>query len=177
MKAILRNRTLLIALPLFAAAFTACDKRSAQNASADAQRAGDAVGDAASEGWTSVKVGARRAGDYTFAQREEFRSSLNTRLVEMDRGVQNVEDQLKKNADPIRQRAVDNFKQARAKAHDSFEKLESATDATWSDARAEAGRALSQLQVAYDDVVKGNGAMGGNGPVGKDSLAGKDTTH
>jgi hypothetical protein len=172
----MRHPALLIALPLLAAAIGGCDKRTAQDAAADAQRAGEATADAASEGWTSVKLGARNAGDYTYAQRDEFGRAVDDRLIEMDRRVEKVEDQLKKNADPVRQRAVDNFKQARAQAHDSFEKLETATESTWAETRAGAGRALNQLQIAYDEVMKGNGAMGGAGPAGKDSLAGKDTT-
>lgn len=148
---------------LMAAAF-ACSPRDRQDTANRTEEAAEDVRDAAREGADEVRDEAREARDYAYAERNDFQRDIDLRLKGLDEEIAQLERDTKRGADKARDSAVAEIRTARKAVSRDLNRLGSATENTWDDAK----RALNQSVYALQEAVRRQRPdarpMGGTGP-------------
>ena len=149
----------------------ACSPQDRQDTANRAESAADEVGDAAREGAAEVREGvdevgeeAREFGDYTYAQRSEFRTDIDSRLKGIDAEIAELERDTKRGLDKTRDSAIVNIRAARKEVARHLNRLGAATENTWEDIEAATNRSLAALQEAVRRERPDARPMGGTGP-------------
>jgi hypothetical protein len=148
---------------LIAAAF-ACSPRDRQETADRTEEAAQDVGDAAREGADEVREGAREARDFTYAERNDFRRDIDTRLEGLDREIAELERDTKRGADKARDSAVANIRMARKAVDRDLDRLGSATENSWDDVKRAVNGSVYSLQEAVRRTRPDARPMGGTGP-------------
>jgi hypothetical protein len=142
----------------------ACSPRDRQESANRAESAAEEVGDAAREGAAEVREEAREFRDYSYAQRDEFRTDIDLRLKGIDAEIAELERDTKRGLDKTRDSAIVNIRAARKEVGRHLNRLGSATENTWEDLEAATNRSLAALQEAVRRERPDARPMGGTGP-------------
>jgi hypothetical protein len=142
----------------------ACSPRDRQESANRAESAAEEVGDAAREGAAEVREEAREFRDYSYAQRDEFRTDIDLRLKGIDAEIAELERDTKRGLDKTRDSAIVNIRAARKEVSRHLNRLGSATENTWEDLEAATNRSLAALQEAVRRERPDARPMGGTGP-------------
>ncbi len=142
----------------------ACSPRDRQETANRSESAAEEVGDAAREGAAEVREEAREFRDYSYAQRDEFRTDIDLRLRGIDAEIAELERDTKRGLDKTRDSAIVNIRAARKEVGRHLNRLGSATENTWEDLEAATNRSLAALQEAVRRERPDARPMGGTGP-------------
>jgi hypothetical protein len=156
---------------LLMAAALACSPRDRQDTANRAESAAEDVGDAAREGASELREGAEEVGDeardlggYTYAERNEFRRDLDSRLSGIDEEIAELERDTKRGLDKTRDSALVNIRTARKQVEQDLNRLGSATEANWDDLKQAVNQSMASLQEAVRRQRPDARPMGGTGP-------------
>lgn len=99
------------------------------------------VKDAAVSTWDTIK-------DYTFEKKSDFVDAMDRMAAKTDAGV----DTLAAKSEPARDKAVEEYKAARAVLKTQLGNLREASADTWSATKEKTGQAWEGVQAAYEKV-------------------------
>jgi hypothetical protein len=159
----MRHMPYAAATVLMAAAL-ACSPRDRQETANRADSAAEDVSDAVREGADEVRDEARDARDYAYAQRNDFRRDIDLRLEGLDEQIAELERDTKRGLDKARDSALVNIRMARKTVDRDLNRLASATESSWDEAKRSVNESVYALQEAVRRQLPDAKPMGGTGP-------------
>ena len=159
----MRQITCAAAAVLMATAF-ACSPRDRQETANKVDSVAADVREEAQEGAAEVREEAREAREYTYAERNEFRRDLDLQLRKLDQQIAGIERDTKRGVDRARDSAIVNVRTARRAVSRDLDRLGSATESKWDEAKRNLNESLSTLDREVRRLLPDARPMGGTGP-------------
>jgi molecular chaperone GrpE (heat shock protein) len=159
----MRQITCAAAAVLMATAF-ACSPRDRQETANKVDSVAEDVREETREGAAEVREEAREARDYTYAQRNEFRRDLDLQLQKLDEQIAGIERDTKRGVDRARDSAIVNVRTARRAVTRDLDRLGSAAESKWDEAKRNLNESLSALDREVRRLLPDARPMGGTGP-------------
>jgi membrane-associated HD superfamily phosphohydrolase len=142
----------------------ACSPRDRQETANRTENAAEDVRDATREGAEDVRDEARDARDYAYAQRNDFRRDVDLRLRKLDKEVSDVERSTERGVDKAHDSLLVEVRAARKAVSRDLDRLGSATEASWDDAKNALNRSVYSFQESVRRLRPDARPMGGTGP-------------
>jgi hypothetical protein len=159
----MRQTTYAVAAAMLVGAL-ACSPRDRQETANRTEEAAEDVRDAARSGANEVRDEAREARDYAYAQRNDFRRDIDLRLKGLDKEVADVEQYTAQGVDKAHDSLLVRVHAARKAVNRDLDRLGSATEATWDDAKDALNRSVYAFQESVRQLRPDARPMGGTGP-------------
>ena len=133
---------------------TACDDRREP-------KVADDVESAANEATEEVREGARDLREYTFAQRDDFRTEVRRDATELDAEIEELGRDTRGAAGSVSADAMRSIRSARASLDRSLGRIDDAAEDEWDDVRAGVETSMNGVREAIAEVRRTEGPMGG----------------
>jgi hypothetical protein len=159
----MRQITCAAAAVLMATA-VACSPRDRHETASRVDSVAENVREETREGVNEVREEAREAREYTYAQRNEFRSNVDLQLKKLDEDIAGLERDTKRGVDRARDSAIVNVRAARTAVSRDLARLSAATERNWDEAKQNLNQSLSALDREVRALLPGARPMGGTGP-------------
>ena len=159
----MRQLTCTAAAVLMATAL-ACSPRDRRETASKVDSVAEDVREETREGAAEVREEAREARAYTFAQRNDFRRDVDLQLKKLDEQIAGIERDTKRGVDHARDSLVVNVHAARKAVSRDLERLGTATESTWDEAKRNLNESLSALDREVHRLLPDAKPMGGTGP-------------
>jgi hypothetical protein len=156
----MRQITCAAAAVLMATAI-ACSPRDRQETASKVDSVAEEVRDETREGAEEVREEVR---DYSYAERDEFRRDLDLQVKKLDEQIAGIERDTKRGVDRLRDSAIVNVRTARRAVSRDLDRLGTATERTWGEAKRNLNESLSALDREVRRLLPDARPMGGTGP-------------
>jgi len=159
----MRQITCAAAAVLMATAL-ACSPRDRRETASKVDSVAEDVREETREGAEEVREEAREAREYSYAQRNEYRRDLDLQLKKLDEQIAGIERDTKRGLDQARDSAIVNMRAARKAVSRDLDRLGTATESTWDEAKRNLNESLSALDREVHRLLPDARPMGGTGP-------------
>jgi hypothetical protein len=159
----MRQMTYAAMAVLMASAF-ACSPRDRRETGSKVDSVAEDVREEAKEGADEVKEEAREARDYSYAQRNDYRRTLDLQLQKLDEQIAGIERDTKRGVDHARDSAIVDVHAARQAVSRDLNRLSAATERSWDEAKHNLNESLSALDREVRRLLPDAKPMGGTGP-------------
>jgi cytochrome c556 len=102
-----------------------------------------------------TKEAAHDMKDYTFAQKAEFAEHMKHQLAEINRDLEQLAAKIEKSSDDAKAKAKPKFQALRdqeAELKHQLEKVQDATESTWSDVKAAFKKGCNEMKDGFQDA-------------------------
>jgi uncharacterized membrane protein YccC len=123
----------------------------------------DDVESAANEAGEAVEGTARDLGDYTYAQRDEFRTEVRRHIAELDAEIEELGRDTGGAAGTVSADAMRGIRSAREQLDQSLGRVGEAAEDDWAELRAEVEQSMVRVREVIAEVRRTEGPMGGRG--------------
>jgi hypothetical protein len=159
----MRQITCAAAAVLMATAF-GCSPRDRQETASKVDSVAEDVREETREGAEEVREEAREVRDYSYAERNEFRHDVALQLENLDEKIAEVERDTKRGVDHARDSAIVDLRAARRAVSRDLDRLSTATESNWDDAKRNLKDSLAALHREVHGLLPDARPMGGTGP-------------
>lgn len=159
----MRQITCAAAAVLMATA-VACSPRDRQETASKVDSVAQDVRQETREGAEEVRGDARAVRDYGYAERIDFRRDLDLRLKNLDQQIAGIERGTKRGLDRTRDSAIVNVRTTRSAVSRDLDRLGTATERDWDEAKRNLNQSLSALDREVRRLLPDARPMGGTGP-------------
>jgi len=139
----------------------ACDDRREPKVADDVESAAHEAGEEVREGARKLEEGARDLGDYTYAQRDDFRSEVRRHATEIDAEIEELGRDTRGAAGTVSDEAMRTIRSARESLDRTLDRIDDAAEDDWAAVRSEVEQAMNRVREAIAEVRRTEGPMGG----------------